>query len=49
MYGSISIRIDLVQGHLDDFANTVFIDVVHGECCDIMLAKNLLFVWIYVT
>ena len=38
-----SVRIDMVQGHLDDLTDAVLVDLVHRECLDVVLFEDLFF------
>jgi hypothetical protein len=47
-YGTVPVWIDPVQGHFDNLANAVFVDMVHGVRGNIMVPKNLFLPGIYV-
>src|SRR5438132_321402 len=47
-YGTVPVWIDPVQGHFDNLANAVFVDMVHGVCRNIMVPKKLFLSRIYV-
>jgi hypothetical protein len=39
---SSSVRVDVVQRHLDDLTDAVLVDLVHGECLNVVLLQDLL-------
>ena len=47
-YGTVPVWIDPVQGHFDNLANAVFVDMVHGVCRNIMVPKKLFLSRIYI-
>lgn len=47
-YRSVSVGVNSVQGHFDDFADAVFVNVIHGVGGDMIVPENFFLTWIYV-
>ena len=42
----VPIRVNMIQSHLDDFSDTIFVHFVHGECFDSVVPDYLFLAFI---